>query len=99
MALQVMQEESKYILQTYGRAPLVLTHGRGARVWDADGKEYVDMAAGIAVNALGHSDERWLAALTEQAGKLSHTSNLYHTVAQVRSVSGSRPGRSIQGGL
>lgn len=80
---QVIEEESKYILQTYGRAPLVLTHGSGARVWDADGKEYVDMTAGIAVNALGHSDPRWLATLTEQAGKLSHTSNLYHTKAQV----------------
>ena len=44
---------------------------------------YVDMTAGIAVNALGHSDPRWLATLTEQAGKLSHTSNLYHTKAQV----------------
>ncbi|GAX77612.1 hypothetical protein CEUSTIGMA_g5056.t1 [Chlamydomonas eustigma] len=80
---QVIADESKYILQTYARAPLVLTHGMGARVWDADGKEYVDMTAGIAVNALGHSDKRWLATLVEQAGKLSHTSNLYHTTAQV----------------
>lgn len=69
--------------QTYARAPIVLTHGSGARVWGSDGKEYIDMAAGIAVNALGHSDKRWLATLTEQAAKLSHTSNLYHSQAQV----------------
>lgn len=82
-AKQVMADESKYILQTYARAPIVLTHGSGARVWDADGKEYIDMAAGIAVNALGHSDKRWQATLTEQAAKLAHTSNLYHSKAQV----------------
>ncbi len=87
---QVIEEESKYILQTYGRAPIVLTHGSGARVWDSDGKEYVDMAAGIAVNALGHSDKRWEATLVDQAGRLSHTSNLYHTSAQVRMDWGGR---------
>ena len=81
--LQVMVDEAKYILQTYGRAPLVLTHGQGSRVWDSEGREYVDMAAGIAVNALGHSDKRWFETLTEQASKLAHTSNLYHTQAQV----------------
>ncbi len=70
--------------QTYGRAPIVLSHGLGTKVWDVQGKEYLDFAAGIAVNALGHSDPRWIAALTEQADKLAHTSNLYHTEAQVR---------------
>lgn len=72
------------VLQTYGRAPVVLSHGSGAKVVDVEGKEYVDFAAGIAVNALGHSDPRWLAALTEQAALLAHTSNLYHTTPQVR---------------
>eukprot|EP00197_Chlamydomonas_leiostraca_P006408 CAMPEP_0202867010 /NCGR_PEP_ID=MMETSP1391-20130828/8478_1 /ASSEMBLY_ACC=CAM_ASM_000867 /TAXON_ID=1034604 /ORGANISM="Chlamydomonas leiostraca, Strain SAG 11-49" /LENGTH=459 /DNA_ID=CAMNT_0049547005 /DNA_START=140 /DNA_END=1519 /DNA_ORIENTATION=- len=82
-AKKVMKEESEYILQTYARAPVVLSHGQGAKVVDVEGREYVDMAAGIAVNALGHSDPRWLAALTEQAGALAHTSNLYHTLPQV----------------
>ena len=69
--------------QTYARAPVVLDHGSGARVFDVDGREFIDFAAGIAVNALGHCDSRWLKALVEQAGQLAHTSNLYHTVPQV----------------
>lgn len=80
---KVMEEEAKYVLQTYGRVPIVISHGQGAKMWDTDGKEYIDLAAGIAVNALGHSDKRWYAALTEQAERLAHTSNLYHTAAQV----------------
>lgn len=71
------------MLQTYGRAPVVFTHGEGCRLFDAEGKEYLDFTAGIAVNALGHSDPRWLATLREQAGNLAHVSNLYHTVPQV----------------
>lgn len=82
-AASVMEEESKYILQTYGRSPLVFTHGKGCKLYDANGKEYIDMAAGIAVNALGHTDERWYNTMVAQAGKLTHTSNLYHTVPQV----------------
>ena len=70
--------------QTYGRTPIVLSHGSGARVWDYEGREYLDFAAGIAVNALGHSDPRWVAAVTDQAQRLMHTSNLYHTAEQVR---------------
>lgn len=80
---RIIEEEKKYVLQTYGRAPVVIAHGKGAKMWDVDGKEYIDMAAGIAVNALGHSDSRWFAALVEQAEKLAHTSNLYHTAPQV----------------
>lgn len=82
-AKQVIEDESQYILQTYARAPVVLSHGSGAKVYDVQGREYIDFAAGIAVNALGHSDQRWLASLTDQAAKLSHTSNLYHTTPQV----------------
>jgi Aminotransferase class-III len=77
--------EAKYVLQTYARPPdVVLTHGEGCKVYDVSGKEYIDFAAGIAVNALGHSDPRWLEALTAQAGQLAHTSNLFHTVPQVQ---------------
>jgi hypothetical protein len=57
----VITDEQKYILQTYARAPVVISHGKGAKMWDVEGKEYIDMAAGIAVNALGHSDGAWWA--------------------------------------
>ncbi|PSC75723.1 acetylornithine aminotransferase [Micractinium conductrix] len=81
---EIVDEEKKYILQTYVRPDIVFTHGEGARMYDAFGKEYLDFAAGIAVNALGHGDARWLEAVTEQAAVLSHVSNLFHTVPQVK---------------
>lgn len=55
----------------------------GCLVWDSTGKEYLDCAAGIAVNILGHGDDKWAAAIAEQASSLAHVSNLYHTVAPV----------------
>jgi acetylornithine aminotransferase len=77
--------EAKYILQTYARpADAVFVSGTGCRLTDANGKSYLDLAAGIAVNALGHSDARWVDAVTRQAGSLCHVSNLYHTEPQVR---------------
>ncbi|EFN54478.1 hypothetical protein CHLNCDRAFT_35898 [Chlorella variabilis] len=81
---EIVEEEKKYILQTYARPDIVFTNGEGARMWDAHGKEYLDFSAGIAVNALGHGDPRWLEAVTEQAGVLSHVSNLFHTAPQVK---------------
>ena len=82
-AASTIADEKKYILQTYGRPDVVFTKGQGALMWDTDGNQFLDFSSGIAVNALGHSDPRWLAALTEQAHKLAHTSNLYHTEPQV----------------
>ena len=80
----VVADEKEYVLQTYGRPEdLVITHGKGSRMWDVTGKEYIDFAAGIAVNALGHSNPIWYNAVVEQAGHLAHTSNLFHTVPQV----------------
>lgn len=67
----------RYYLPVYRPRRIVLDHGRGARVWDRDGREYVDFGAGIAVNALGHAHPAVVAALTEQAGKLWHTSNVF----------------------
>ncbi|UNK50953.1 acetylornithine/succinyldiaminopimelate transaminase [Lysobacter sp. S4-A87] len=67
----------RYYLPVYRPRRIVLDHGRGARVWDRDGREYVDFGAGIAVNALGHANPVLVAALTEQAGKLWHTSNVF----------------------
>ncbi|WP_206862144.1 acetylornithine/succinyldiaminopimelate transaminase [Lysobacter changpingensis] len=67
----------RYYLPVYRPRRIVLDHGRGARVWDREGREYVDFGAGIAVNALGHAHPALVAALTEQAGKLWHTSNVF----------------------
>lgn len=141
----VVADEAAYVLQTYARpADVVFVRGQGSKLYDANGREFLDMAAGacvcpsatpyggavtpsccctvatllrlpcphvffavsahpalarvlahtrthhtgIAVNALGHGDARWLAALTEQAGTLAHTSNLFHTLPQVQARSG-----------
>lgn len=69
----------RYWLPVYKPRDLVLDHGKGARVWDTEGRDYVDFGAGIAVNALGHQDPDLLAALTTQAGKLWHSSNVFYT--------------------
>ena len=72
------------ILPTYARAPLEFAHGEGAWLTATDGTRYLDLAAGIAVNSLGHANPDLVAALTEQAGKLWHVSNLYKIPAQQR---------------
>ncbi|RVT88902.1 aspartate aminotransferase family protein [Inhella crocodyli] len=64
-------------MPTYGRLPIALSHGRGLRVWDTEGREYLDALSGIAVNTLGHAHPRLVAALQDQVGKLIHTSNYY----------------------
>ncbi len=83
-AAQVIAAEREHIVQTYRRGPMVLSHGQGMTLWDTEGKAYLDFMAGIAVNALGHSDPGIVAAITAQAGKLIHTSNLYYTAPQVQ---------------
>jgi acetylornithine/N-succinyldiaminopimelate aminotransferase len=72
------------LLPIYRQRELILDRGQGSRVWDLDGKEYVDLAAGIAVTALGHGDPEILAALQEQAGKIWHTSNVFYSEPPVR---------------
>lgn len=67
----------RYYLPVYRPRRIVLDHGKGSRVWDRDGREYVDFGAGIAVNALGHAHPALVGALTQQAGKLWHTSNVF----------------------
>jgi acetylornithine/N-succinyldiaminopimelate aminotransferase len=71
-----------YVAQTYARYPIALVRGKGARVWDADGKEYLDFLAGIAVNSLGHCHPAIVRAIQQQSRKLLHVSNLYHIVPQ-----------------
>jgi acetylornithine/N-succinyldiaminopimelate aminotransferase len=69
----------RYWLPVYKPREVVLDHGQGARVWDTEQRDYIDFGAGIAVNALGHQDPDLLAALTTQAGKLWHSSNVFYT--------------------
>ena len=66
-----------HVMPTYGRLPVALSHGRGCRVWDTEGREYLDALAGIAVNTLGHAHPKLVPALQDQVSKLIHTSNYY----------------------
>ena len=68
-----------YVAATYRRFPVELVRGEGARVYDVEGRRYIDMGTGIGVTAFGHGDAAWQAAVTAQLGALSHTSNLYYT--------------------
>eukprot|EP01132_Coremiostelium_polycephalum_P002285 gene2285-2819_t len=69
----------KVTMNTYGRVPgVVFTHGKDSYLWDMKGTKYLDFGAGIAVNALGHSNDIWVQAVTEQASKVTHLSNLYY---------------------
>jgi predicted acetylornithine/succinylornithine family transaminase len=76
--------EQKLFMRTINRLPVTLVRGQGARVWDTEGKEYLDFVAGSAVNSLGHCHPVVTKALTEQAQTLIHTSNLFYTVPQVQ---------------
>ncbi len=80
---QTIQLESELVVPTYTRPPIVFTRGEGAYLYDQEGRRYLDMAAGIAVTALGHSDTEWAQAVARQAATLVHVSNLYHTVPHV----------------
>ncbi len=73
----------KHIAKTYGRYPLVPVRGEGCRLWDADGKAYLDFLAGVAVNSLGHCHPKVVAALQQQAATLIHCSNYYHIPQQI----------------
>ena len=77
--MDIQKLDQTYVASTYARMPVTLVKGKGAAAWDENGKEYIDMGAGIAVNTFGYSDDAWVAAVTEQLGKISHTSNLYYT--------------------
>lgn len=79
---EIKQWDQQYHMPTYGRFDAVLVSGKGAIAVDANGKEYVDFGAGIGVNALGYCDDGWVAAVSAQAAKLQHCSNLYYNDAQ-----------------
>jgi len=79
----VIEKEGKFLVRTYVRTPVVVERGEGCKLYDVEGKEYLDLSAGIAVNALGHGDVDWLKAVVEQAATLTHTSNIFYTIPQV----------------
>jgi acetylornithine/N-succinyldiaminopimelate aminotransferase len=81
---ELMALADENIMNTYKRFPVVLVKGSGQKVWDINGKEYLDFVAGIAVCSLGHSHPKVVAALKEQVEKLTHVSNLYYTEPQAR---------------
>lgn len=74
---EIMALEKEYVLQNYARYPVVFVRGKGAFLYDTDGKKYLDFIAGIGVNALGHGHPRLMRVIREQAPRLMHTSNLY----------------------
>lgn len=81
---EIIELNQRYLFPTYARAPLALVRGEGCRVWDADGNEYLDFFASTVVAALGHAHPRLTRAITEQAGKILHVSNLHHSEPQAR---------------
>src|SRR5574337_1052666 len=81
---ELMAQAARYLANTYARFPVVLVKGTGVRVWDAEGKAYLDFAAGIAVNVLGHCHPKVVEAIRAQAETLLHVSNLYYIAPQIR---------------
>jgi acetylornithine aminotransferase len=74
--------QSPHVMNTYGRLPIAMSHGQGLRVWDTQGKVYLDALAGIAVNTLGHNHPKLVPALQDQVAKLIHCCNYYHVPGQ-----------------
>ena len=77
-----IEAASPHVMNTYGRVPIALERGQGCRVWDVNGKEYLDALGGIAVNTLGHNHSKLVPALQQQLARLIHTSNYYHVPGQ-----------------
>ena len=77
--MSMMNMDKAFVANTYNRFPVEIVSGKGSKVLDVNGKAYVDMGSGIGVTAFGFGDEAWMTAVTEQLGKVQHTSNLYYT--------------------
>src|SRR5438105_1046134 len=77
-----LADAKKFLLPTYKREPVVMTHGQGAYVFDSTGKKYLDFLGGIAVNALGHAHSRIVKVIRREAARAIHLSNLYHHAFQ-----------------
>lgn len=75
----IKEKDAKYIAGTYARFPIAIKYGKGSVLYDENGKSYIDMGSGIAVNIFGLQDDVWKEAVIEQMNKYQHTSNLYYT--------------------
>src|SRR5450830_512348 len=80
--LPFIEAASPHVMNTYGRLPIAMSHGQGCRVWDVNGKSYLDALGGIAVNTLGHNHPKLVPALQDQIGKIIHSCNYYHVPNQ-----------------
>ena len=80
--VSIHEAASPHVMNTYGRLPIALSHGQGCRVWDTNGKRYLDALGGIAVNTLGHNHAKLVPALQDQISKIIHSSNYYHVPLQ-----------------
>ena len=81
---QVKELTNQYILNTYGRFPVAIDHGEGAKLYDFEGKEYIDFTSGIGVTSLGYGSSAWADVVGAQAKKLGHVSNLFYTEPAAR---------------
>lgn len=79
ISCDIFSLDKEYVANTYARFPVCIKSGKGSLLYDENGKEYIDLGTGIAVNTFGACDDEWVAAITEQAHKLAHISNLYYT--------------------
>ena len=77
--MNIKELDQKYVMGTYGRFPVTIVSGKGSLLYDDQGKEYIDMGSGIAVNTFGAADEQWAKAVSDQLCKVQHTSNLFYT--------------------
>ena len=77
--MSIKELDNKYVANTYARFDIELVSGKGSKLYDDAGKEYIDMGTGIGVNIFGVGDNEWVKAVTEQLTTLQHTSNLYYT--------------------
>ncbi len=83
---EIKSLDEQYVMHSYSRFPVAVDRGKGAVLWDMDGREYIDFSSGIGVTSLGHGDEGWLKAVTGQAAKLGHISNLFYTEPYARAA-------------
>ena len=82
--MSIRETDEAFVAHTYQRYPVEIVSGKGSLLYDATGKEYIDMGSGIAVSSLGIADEDWIAAVTAQLSLVQHTSNLYYTAPCAR---------------